>query len=78
VPRADCAYSWTIITWAVLIGSDLLMVIWIIVYSFIPNTDFVNETVVLFGELTFWVTVVLTSAIALCTSLLLPCTFPNA
>jgi phospholipid-translocating ATPase len=43
------------------------MVLWIVIYSFLPSSDFINETSVLFGELTFWVTVVMTIALALCT-----------
>lgn len=57
--------SWTAITWVVVWGSSLVMVAWIIIYSFFPSPDFVDEVTVLFGELTFWVTVILSVTIAL-------------
>ncbi|EJD08500.1 phospholipid-translocating P-type ATPase [Fomitiporia mediterranea MF3/22] len=56
---------WTVITWIVVIGSSLVMIIWIIIYSFFESVDFNNEVVVLFGEVTFWVTVLLTVVTAL-------------
>lgn len=40
---------------------------WIVIFSFFFSADFIDEVAVLFGELTFWTTVVLTSAIALST-----------
>lgn len=41
------------------------MVAWIIIYSFFPSSDFVNEVVVLFGEVNFWATVLVSVFIAL-------------
>jgi phospholipid-translocating ATPase len=52
-------------TWIVVIGSSLVMVAWIVIYSFFPATDFVDEVQVLFGEVTFWATVVVSVFIAL-------------
>jgi phospholipid-translocating ATPase len=59
------ACSWTVITWIVVFGSSIVMLLWIVVYSFFPSSDFVDEVVVLFGELTFWTTVVITVFICL-------------
>jgi phospholipid-translocating ATPase len=41
------------------------MLCWIVIYSFFQTPDFVNEVVVLFGELTFWTTVVISVFVAL-------------
>ena len=65
--------SWTSITWVVVIGSSLVMISWIIIYSFIPansnffsNTDgFIDEVTVLFSNITFWATVVFSIMVAL-------------
>jgi phospholipid-translocating ATPase len=48
-------------------GSTVVMMAWIVIFSFFFSADFIDEVAVLFGELTFWTTVVLTSAIALST-----------
>ncbi|KAF7313954.1 P-type phospholipid transporter [Mycena chlorophos] len=56
---------WTVLTWVVVFGSTIVMMLWIVIYSFFLSSDFIDEFIVLFGELTFWTTVVLTSAIAL-------------
>lgn len=50
-------------------GSSIVMVLWIVVYSFFPSNDFNQEVVILFGEVTFWVTVVISVAVALGLSL---------
>lgn len=42
-----------------------MMLLWIVVYSFFFSSDFVDEVIVLFGELTFWTTVVFTAIVAL-------------
>jgi hypothetical protein len=42
------------------------MMAWIIIYSFFESADFVYEVTVLFGGLTFWATVILAVALALC------------
>lgn len=41
------------------------MLLWIVIYSFFESFDFAHEVQRLFGEVTFWVTVVLAVAIAL-------------
>ena len=48
-----------------MIGSSLVMVIWIGIYSLFNSPDFNYEVVVLYGEMTFWATVVVTVVIAL-------------
>lgn len=40
------------------------MLLWIVIYSFF-GSDFRDEVTVLFGELTFWTTVVISVVIAL-------------
>ena len=52
-------------TWIVVIGSSLVMLAWIVIYSFFESSDFENEVAVLFGEVTFWATVLVSVAIAL-------------
>ncbi|KAJ7687726.1 hypothetical protein B0H17DRAFT_1332344 [Mycena rosella] len=56
---------WTVLTWVVVFGSTVLMMAWIAVFSFFFSADFIDEVSVLFGELTFWTTVIVTSIIAL-------------
>ena len=58
-------YSWTVITFVVVIGSSVVMLLWIVIYSFFLSSDFIDEVVILFGELTFWTTVVFTVTVAL-------------
>ena len=57
--------SWTIITWVIILGSSLVMFLWIVLYSFFESFDFAHEVERLFGGVTFWVTVGLAVAIAL-------------
>jgi phospholipid-translocating ATPase len=52
-------------TWIVVIGSSLVMVAWIVIYSFFESPDFNDEIAVLFGEVTFWATVLVSVSIAL-------------
>jgi phospholipid-translocating ATPase len=52
-------------TWIVVIGSSLVMVAWIVIYSFFQSSDFNDEVTVLFGEITFWATVIVSVFIAL-------------
>jgi len=52
-------------TWIVVIGSTLVMWIWVIVYSFFPSQDFVDEAFILFGTVPFWTTVIITVIICL-------------
>ncbi|KIY47695.1 phospholipid-translocating P-type ATPase [Fistulina hepatica ATCC 64428] len=56
---------WTVITWLVVVGSSVVMLLWIVVYSFFFSSDFIDEVVILFGELTFWTTVVFSIVFAL-------------
>ncbi|KAH8107301.1 phospholipid-translocating P-type ATPase [Phellopilus nigrolimitatus] len=58
-------HYWTVITWIVVVGSSLIMIIWISVYSLFNSVDFNDEVLVLYGEITFWTTVILTIAVAL-------------
>lgn len=52
-------------TWIVVVGSTIVMLLWIAVYSFFFSNDFVDEVIILFGTFTFWATVVLSAVIAL-------------
>ncbi|KAF9261613.1 phospholipid-transporting ATPase 1 [Marasmius fiardii PR-910] len=56
---------WTVITWIVVFGSTIVMLLWIVVYSFFFSADFIDEVIILFGGLTFWTTVVFATALAL-------------
>lgn len=58
-------HSWTVITWVIVVGSSAVMVLWIVIYSFFPSNDFVDEVVVLLGSSLFWVTVFLAVLISL-------------
>lgn len=65
-------HYWTSITWVVGIGSSLVMLLWIVIYSFLPvntffsNTDgFIDEVVILFSNVTFWATIVFSVLVAL-------------
>jgi hypothetical protein len=62
---ADRLCSWTALTWGVVFGSTVVMMAWIVIFSFFFSVDFIDEVTVLFGELTFWTTVVVASFIAL-------------
>ena len=65
-PRpAPPRHSWTVITWAVVLGSSIVMLVWIVIYSLFESFDFIDEVIVLFGGVTFWATVLLSVAIAL-------------
>ncbi|THH32200.1 hypothetical protein EUX98_g2001 [Antrodiella citrinella] len=56
---------WTAMAWIVIVGSTLVMLLWIVIYSFFESPDFYLEVVVLFGNGIFWFTVVLSALIAL-------------
>ncbi|KAJ7182905.1 phospholipid-transporting ATPase 1 [Mycena crocata] len=58
-------HYWTVLTWVVVFGSTIVMMLWILIFSFFVSVDFIDEATVLFGELTFWTTVVVASLIAL-------------
>ena len=63
--RLTLSSSWTIITWVIIPGSSLVMLLWIVVYSFFESFDFADEAQRLLGAANFWATVVLSVAIAL-------------
>lgn len=52
-------------TWVVVVGSTLVMMLWIVIYSFFPSSDFVDEVVILFGTIYFWASVLLAATICL-------------
>ena len=58
-------FSWTIMTWVVVIGSTVVMLLWIVIYSFFPSPDFIDEVSVLFGTVSFWAAVLLSATICL-------------
>jgi len=41
------------------------MLLWIVIYSFFFSSDFIDEVQILFGELTFWTTVLFSATVAL-------------
>jgi len=41
------------------------MLLWIVVYSFLQSSDFNDEVVILFGNVPFWASVVISIIIAL-------------
>jgi phospholipid-translocating ATPase len=47
-------------TWIVVIGSTVVMWLWVVIYSFFPSIDFIDEAQILFGTVSFWTTVFLT------------------
>ncbi|CCM05301.1 uncharacterized protein FIBRA_07515 [Fibroporia radiculosa] len=56
---------WTIITWIIVIGSSVVMMLWITIYSFFTTPNFNDEVIILFGEVSFWATVLISVVIAL-------------
>ncbi|KAH9913676.1 phospholipid-transporting ATPase 1 [Epithele typhae] len=58
-------HYWTVITWIIVFGSSLIMLAWIAIYSLFESSDFVDEVVILFGDVTFWGAVLLSVIIAL-------------
>lgn len=56
---------WTFLTWIVVVGSSVVMLLWIVIYSFFESSDFNNEVVILFGNVPFWACVVISVVIAL-------------
>jgi hypothetical protein len=53
--------------WYGVIKSNLSIIVWIMIYSFLPwpTSDMPDEVVILFGNLQFWTTVLLTVLVAL-------------
>ena len=43
------------------------MFLWIVIYSFFPSSDFVNEVIDLCGQSIFWFSVIIAVVIALST-----------
>ncbi|KAF9044299.1 phospholipid-transporting ATPase 1 [Panaeolus papilionaceus] len=58
-------HYWTIMTWIVVVGSTVIMMLWIVIYSFFPSPDFMDEVIILFGTVSFWATTLVTSFICL-------------
>ena len=58
------AFSWTFITWIVIVGSTLLVLLWITVYSYLTTGDFTNEVELLFSTADFWLAVILSVVLA--------------
>ncbi|KAF9238250.1 phospholipid-translocating P-type ATPase [Melanogaster broomeanus] len=63
---------WTFMTWIVVVGSSLVMMLWIVIYSFLPASasfsstgSFVYEVSVLFSNITVWATIVASVFISL-------------
>ncbi|KAL6302940.1 phospholipid-translocating P-type ATPase [Sparassis latifolia] len=59
---------WTVITWVVCFGSSIVMLLWIVIYSYFDSINsimFVGEVEILFGEVTFWATVLSSVVLAL-------------
>jgi len=52
-------------TWIVVLGSTIVMWVWVVVYSFFPSQDFIDEAQILFGTVSFWTTVFLTVLVCL-------------
>lgn len=57
--------SWTFLTWIVVVGSSVVMLLWIVIYSFFQSNDFNDEVVILFGNVPFWASVVISIVVAL-------------
>lgn len=65
-------HYWTFITWIVVIGSSLVMILWVVIYSYFPPSNFftstgafVDEVEILFSNLIFWCSVVFSALVAL-------------
>lgn len=52
-------------TFVVVLGSSIVMFLWIVIYSFFESSDFVDEVVVLCGQSIFWFSVIISMVIAL-------------
>ncbi|KAF9033703.1 phospholipid-translocating P-type ATPase [Hymenopellis radicata] len=58
-------HYWTIMTWIVVFGSTIVMMLWIVVYSFFFSSDFINEMEILFGGIQFWAAIIFSATVAL-------------
>ena len=61
--------SWSFVTWIIVVGSNLLVLIWISVYSLSTTPTFTNEVGELLSTVDFWATVLLTVVLAVGTQL---------
>jgi phospholipid-translocating ATPase len=57
--------SWTVITWTIVYGSTLLVMLWIALYSAFLTPNYVNEVVILFGSVQYWAAIVLSVIVAI-------------
>lgn len=57
--------SWTFLTWLVVVGSSVFMLLWVVIYSFFDSSNFTDEVVILFGNVPFWTSVVISIVVAL-------------
>ena len=64
-PQFTLFLSWTFLTWIVVIGSSVVMLLWIVIYSYFESSDFNDEVVILFGNVPFWACVLISVVIAL-------------
>lgn len=53
-------------TWIVVFGSTIVMMGWIVVYSFFFSSDFIDEVQILFGGVQFWAAIFFSATVALC------------
>ncbi|PPQ70040.1 hypothetical protein CVT25_006368 [Psilocybe cyanescens] len=58
-------HYWTVVTWLVVVGSTLVMLLWIVIYSFFESIDFINEATILFSTIYFWTAVFLAATVSL-------------
>ncbi|KDR79373.1 hypothetical protein GALMADRAFT_93264 [Galerina marginata CBS 339.88] len=56
---------WTVVTWVIVVGSTVVMMLWIVIFSLFPSSDFIDEFQVLFGTIIFWAAVFLSAVICL-------------
>lgn len=52
-------------TWIVVFGSTIVMLIWVVVYSFFFSSDFIDEFIILYGTVQFWAAVIFSAVVAL-------------
>jgi phospholipid-translocating ATPase len=62
---ADSGNSWTALTWTVVVGSTVVMMLWIVVYSAISSGPFADEFIILYGGVTFWATLIISVFLAI-------------
>jgi phospholipid-translocating ATPase len=57
-------YSWSIVTWFIVVGSNVVMLLWVAVYSLFTTSTFTSEFVELLGTIDFWASVILSVVLA--------------